>query len=110
MRPWLGRYNPTRSFTSVVLPAPDGPTKAIVWPRCTSNETSDSAGCVVVACVKLTPSKARVRRSSTATGSTGLGSMGIRKIASKFSSDASVSRNVFTTLPSSCIGPKMKKL
>ena len=27
-----GMYNPTKSFTSVVLPEPEGPTKAIVSP------------------------------------------------------------------------------
>jgi len=31
-------------LTSVVLPAPDGPTKAIVSPRLTSKEISVSAG------------------------------------------------------------------
>ena len=30
--PIAGGYNPTRSFTNVVFPAPDGPTKATVCP------------------------------------------------------------------------------
>ena len=42
-RPAAGT-GPTSSLTSVVLPAPDGPTKAIVSPRPTSNEMSVSAG------------------------------------------------------------------
>ena len=92
------------------MPDPEGPTNAMVWPRFTSKLTSESAGVVALACVKLTPWNDSSRRSSTATGLAGFGSTGILKIASKLSSDASVSRNVLITLPSSCIGPKMKKL
>src|SRR6185503_870597 len=41
--PSSGRYNPTNNFTSVVLPEPDGPTKAMVCPLLTSNEIFSTA-------------------------------------------------------------------
>jgi hypothetical protein len=54
-----GGYSPTSSFTSVVLPAPEGPTKAIVSPRATLKEMSVSAGDDAVWCWKLTWLNAR---------------------------------------------------
>ena len=50
MRPDPGGYSPTSSFTSVVFPAPDGPTKAIVSPRRAPNVMSLTAGDVADWC------------------------------------------------------------
>ena len=53
----LRLVRPTSSFTRVVFPAPDGPTKAMVSPRRPLNETSASAGADALRCVNATSSK-----------------------------------------------------
>ena len=48
--PLLGLYKPTNNFINVVLPLPDGPTKAMVSPLFTLKFTLDKAGLVAVKC------------------------------------------------------------
>src|SRR6266705_3480809 len=108
MSPDCGGYSPTSSLTSVVFPAPDGPTNAIVSPRATQNEMALRAGAEADECWKETSSNRRLSREVNATGCSGVDCTGNLRMASKFSSDASVSRYALIMLPSSCKGPKMK--
>ena len=79
-------------MTSVVLPAPEGPTKATVSPARTSKLTPWTAGVATDWWEKETFSKASRVSSPTSTGSTGRGSRGASRIAWKFASDTSASR------------------
>src|SRR5690242_7735453 len=45
MRPLVCRSNPATARSKVVLPQPDGPSKATNSPSCTSSETPCNAAC-----------------------------------------------------------------
>ena len=92
----------------MVLPAPDGPTKAMVSPRRTEKVTCSSAGPDAVRWEKLTDSNPRSRSGSTTTGCSGRFSAAMDRMAWYCARLASVSRKMAITSPTCWRGPKMK--
>ena len=91
MVPLAGAASPASTLVNVVFPAPDGPTKATVSPRCKVNEMSVTAGSEADRCWKLTCSNASDVSSRSGVGCAGFASFGILRMSSYTLSDASVS-------------------
>ena len=65
--PEVGLYRPTNSFTSVDLPEPDGPTKAIVSPLLAEKDKPSIELVEAVLCLKVAPSKLNVSNGPSVT-------------------------------------------
>src|SRR4030095_14186032 len=106
--PEVGLYRPTKSFTKVDLPEPDGPTKAIVSPLPAEKDKLSIELLKDVLCRKTTFSKLSVCNGPNVTAFLGFLSTGFCINSSKLCSEEAVSRYARIILPTSCKGAKIE--